>query len=56
MAFLEKEFPLEIKISFVKLVEEYTKHLEGDDTLLQKRAQRVIDITNQNPADRKSVV
>lgn len=50
MAFLEKEFPLEIKISFVKLVEEYTKHLEGDDTLLQKRAQRVIDITNQNPA------
>lgn len=49
MAFLEEEFPLEIEISFGKLVEEYKKHLRDGDTLLCHRAHRVMDIVKKYP-------
>ena len=49
MAFLEEQFPMEIKISFSKLIEEYQVHLDGEDPLLKERAQRVIVLANQNP-------
>ena len=48
MAFLMEEFPMEIKISFGKLVQEYSAHLDGD-AVMQARAKRVIDIAQKNP-------
>lgn len=49
MAFFEEQFPMEIKISFGKLVESYKEHLAGSDTLLKKRAQRVLEIVKAHP-------
>ncbi len=49
MAFLEEQFPMEVKISFRKLVEHYSSYLDGDDDLLKRRAQRVLDIVQEHP-------
>ncbi len=49
MAFLEEKFPMEIKIGFGKLVEDYKLHLNGTDTLLKARAERVIAIAKEYP-------
>lgn len=49
MAFLEEQFPMEVKISFGRLVESYKTHLNGNDALLKKRAQRVLDIVQEYP-------
>ena len=49
MAFLKEEYPMEIKVSFNKLIQKYQEYLLGDDELLRARAQRVIAIANENP-------
>ncbi|MFT5751424.1 MAG: hypothetical protein ACI828_002205 [Flavobacteriales bacterium] len=49
MAFLHEDFPMDIHISFEKLVNDYRVHLEGDDVLLKQRAERVIAITKRHP-------
>lgn len=49
MAFLHEDFPMEIHISFEKLVDDYRVYLKGDDALLKARAQRVIDIAEKTP-------
>ena len=50
MAFLEGQFPMEIKISFNKLVRQYQTHLNGDNELLEKRAKRILSIVKDYPS------
>ena len=49
MAFLEEEFPMEIKVSFNKLIEQYKDHLVDGDSLMKSRAKRVIAIGEKHP-------
>ena len=49
MAFLKEQFPMEIKISFNKLVKKYHTHLEGNDVLLKERAKRIFSIVKKHP-------
>lgn len=49
MAFLHEDFPMDIHISFEKLVDDYKVHLDGDDVLLKQRAERVIAISQGHP-------
>lgn len=50
MAFLHEDFPMQINISFEKLINNYKEHLKSGDQLLKDRALRVIDIAAQHPA------
>ena len=51
MAFLEEDFPMQIHVSFEKLIESYRSYLTDDsDTLLKERAERVIKIAEEYPA------
>ena len=50
MAFLEGQFPMEIKISFNKLVRQYQTYLNGDNELLEKRAKRILSIVKDYPS------
>ena len=49
MAFLHEDFPMEIHISFEKLLEDYKAHLSSEDALLQQRAERVMEIAHAHP-------
>ncbi|MFC4633268.1 GAF domain-containing protein [Dokdonia ponticola] len=50
MAFLEEDFPMQIHVSFEKLVESYKSYLiEDGDPLLKERAMRVLKIADQYP-------
>lgn len=49
MAFLHEDFPMEIHISFEKLLEDYKAHLSSEDELLQQRAKRFIEIAQAHP-------
>ncbi|WP_299677957.1 GAF domain-containing protein [uncultured Dokdonia sp.] len=50
MAFLEEDFPMQIHVSFEKLVESYKTYLTDDsDELHVKRAHRVIAIAEEYP-------
>jgi len=48
MAFLKEEFPMEIKISFGQLIQEYKAH-QDDDDLMHDRAKRVMAIAQAHP-------
>ncbi|MFT5892340.1 MAG: hypothetical protein ACI9Y7_002450 [Dokdonia sp.] len=51
MAFLEEDFPMQIHVSFEKLIETYKSYLtEDSDTLHRERAERVIKLTEEYPA------
>ena len=49
MAFIDEQFPMAIEIGFGKLVQEYEKHLTSTDSLLQARAERIMQLVNNNP-------
>lgn len=50
MAFLEEDFPMQIHVSFEKLIESYKTYLTDDsDALHKERARRVISITKEYP-------
>lgn len=51
MAFLEEDFPMQIHVSFEKLIESYKSYLTDDsDAFLKERAERVIKIAEEYPA------
>ncbi len=51
MAFLEEDFPMQIHVSFEKLIETYRSYLtEDSDALHRERAERVIKLTEEYPA------
>jgi len=51
MAFLEEDFPMQIHVSFEKLIDSYKSYLtEGGDALLKERAERVLKIAEDYPA------
>ncbi|MEP0265190.1 GAF domain-containing protein [Dokdonia sp.] len=50
MAFLEEDFPMQIHVSFEKLVESYKLYLaEDSDTHLEERAKQVLAIAKEYP-------
>ena len=50
MTFLEEDFPMQIHVSFEKLIESYKTYLRDDsDALHRERANRVIAITEAYP-------
>ncbi len=51
MAFLEEDFPLQIHVSFEKLIASYKTYLtEDSDTFLRERAKQVLKIVEEYPA------
>jgi len=50
MAFLEEDFPMQIHVSFEKLIESYKTYLTDEsDALHKERAHRVINIAEEYP-------
>jgi len=50
MVFLEEDFPMQIHVSFERLIESYRSYLiDGSDTLHKERAKRVIKIAEEYP-------
>ena len=49
MQLSDDNFPLEIKIGFGKLFEQYEQQLKSEDPLVKKRAEEVLDLAKKHP-------